>query len=146
MGFEGSGGGIILDKQVSVGQLGTDELFDFMVERKLARKEVFHLVDPKLGHDQAISKVDAKLIPAPTTARMLIESALQILEGHPNIDPLGSLINQIYPGLPLRDLPIRPIRKGMNRLPIQLVPKFFEVRHCKHAIPFEKFSLLFPAR
>jgi hypothetical protein len=58
MGFEGSGGGIILDKQVSVGQLGTDELFDFMVERKLARKEVFHLVDPKLGHDQAISKVD----------------------------------------------------------------------------------------
>ena len=100
MGFEGTSSRVILDKQVSIGQLGTDELFDFMVERELARKEVFHLVDPKLGHDQAVTKVDAKLITTAATARMLIESALQILEGHPNIDPLGSLINQIHPGFP----------------------------------------------
>ena len=49
MGFEGAGGWVVLNEEVAVGQLGTDELFNFMVERKLARKEVFHLIDPKLG-------------------------------------------------------------------------------------------------
>ena len=73
--FESTSGWVIFDEQLAVGQLGTDELFDFMVERKLARKEVFHLVDPKLGHDQAIPKVDAKLIPAAVATRMLGQSS-----------------------------------------------------------------------
>jgi hypothetical protein len=75
VGFEGTSSWIVFDEEIAVGQLGTDELFDFVVEQKLARKDVFHLVDPKFGHDQAITKVDAKLITTAVATRMLGQSS-----------------------------------------------------------------------
>ena len=95
----------------------------------LGSEAVRNFFELKIVHHQPVRNIDTKLITTATTTGMLIKSALQILKRHTNIDQTITLINKIAPRLPLRHIQIRPIRKPMNRLLVQLISQFSEILH-----------------